>query len=735
MSTLSITSPGVQINEVDLSVISRPIGTTDVLVTGFASQGPTEEFVNIGSVSEYESIFGTPTNAAERYLYHSAKQILNNSPANLLVTRLPYGANLGQGYGNQYSALVYPISTNKTTFEASSAYSLQAPVSILLTEDEYNLLLSNDVTWSDSAYTYNGISYSNTLKSINSFADIGNAGLVVLNSSKTTINNFFEGYYVGITDNVNINPATPFNSVTGVKTVDSSTNLKQLIVDVPSKRLNFALSAESTNFSRNSISEIIETYPTGYDLSSSSFVDSLVVVAFKIKTSVYNSDTVLLDYSVAEGYAGSLYSARTQNNPNGGIPNTFFLDNVVDKRSNNFKIITNPNISSLGEWTNTDGTPAKKVTVSNAAKNLYGSGVYISDTDTATKDVGNIPQKLERVLNQLQNNDTISLDVVVEAGLGTIWASAKAKTPSSGDRIFDEEYNLALGDLLNTTTGSIAGAGADYLDAITPFVELASKSRKDHVFIADPIRNIFVKGMDSKISAKKNYIFSSETYWPLRNQFSGIESSYVVTYGNWMKVNDSASDKKVWVPSSGFVAAAIASSSQQSYPWTSVAGFNRGTLNGILDLAINPTQKQRDLLYKININPIAFFPNDGYVIYGQKTLFRKPSAFDRLNVRRLFLTLEKEAQGLLKYFVFEPNSFTTRTRLVGALQPIFDQAKISDGLYDYTIVCDERNNTPDIIDNNELKVSLYIQPVRTAEFILADFIATRTGVDFNELIG
>ena len=163
--------------------------------------------------------------------------------------------------------------------------------------------------------------------------------------------------------------------------------------------------------------------------------------------------------------------------------------------------------------------------------------------------------------------------------------------------------------------------------------------------------------------------------------------------------------------------------------------FHKRNSHGVTDLAINPTQKQRYLLYKININPIAFFPNDGFVIYGQKTLYRKPSAFDRLNVRRLFLTLEKEAQSLLKYFVFEPNTFATRKRLTGALQPIFDQAKISDGLYDYTLVCDERNNTPDVIDNNQLKISIYIQPVRTAEFILADFIATRTGVDFNELIG
>ena len=107
--------------------------------------------------------------------------------------------------------------------------------------------------------------------------------------------------------------------------------------------------------------------------------------------------------------------------------------------------------------------------------------------------------------------------------------------------------------------------------------------------------------------------------------------------------------------------------------------------------------------------------------------------FRSINVRRLFLTLEKTTKQLLKYFVFEPNTFATRARLINSLAPTFNQAKANDGLYDYKIICDERNNTPEIIDNNELKIAIYIQAVRTAEFILADFVATRTGVNFNEI--
>jgi hypothetical protein len=129
-----------------------------------------------------------------------------------------------------------------------------------------------------------------------------------------------------------------------------------------------------------------------------------------------------------------------------------------------------------------------------------------------------------------------------------------------------------------------------------------------------------------------------------------------------------------------------------------------------------------------------FFSGDGFSVYGQKTLQTKPTAFDRINVRRLFLTLERAVQRTLKYFVFEPNTDFTRNRLKNVITPIFEYAKNTEGVYDYLIVADERNNTPDTIDNNELIVDIYLKPVRTAEFILVNFIATRTGQNFLELI-
>jgi hypothetical protein len=734
MSTISIASPGVQINEIDLSLIARPSGATNVFITGFANQGPTDEIINVGSISEYEDTFGLPTNAAERYLYHSARQILTTSPANLLVTRMPYGSGAGEGYANQHTALVYAISADASTYQNASAYNIMAPVSILLTDDQYLQLIENNVTWNSTNPYFNGGAFS-----INTFADITSyGGLVVLDSTKTSVDNLNQGYYIALADNSNNNPATDFNCVTSVQAANSIAGIKQSFTSVASARFNFTLT-QAFSAGGTSLSYIIEQFPRQYDFGAKIYNDCITLAVFKIRTSTYAQDTVVLDASLQEGYTGSFNALRTQNNVNGGAPVTFALNNIVNTRSSNIKALINPWISTTGQWTDSVGNPAKKVRVDNSAKSLYSNGVYISNTDQIANDVGNIPQKLQRTLQRIDDLD-VNLDVVAEAGLGTIWygASTKQKNADASTfaaygsaMFFDENYYTDISALTAQTGDAVV---TKYSDVISQFVSFANNTRKDHVFIADPLRFIFVQGK-TKIVSTKNYVYSQNIYWPLKNLFAGNVSSYAATYGNWLLVNDTASNSKVWVPSSGFAAAIFASTSQQNYPWSAPAGFNRAVLSNVIDIAVNPTQKQRDLLYKINVNPIAFFPGDGFVIYGQKTLYTKPSAFDRINVRRLFLTLEKTTKNLLKYYVFEPNTFTTRTRLANSLAPVFDKAKNSDGLYDYKIVCDERNNTPDVIDNNQLNISIYIQPVRTAEFILCDFIATRTGVNFDELIG
>ena len=328
--------------------------------------------------------------------------------------------------------------------------------------------------------------------------------------------------------------------------------------------------------------------------------------------------------------------------------------------------------------------------------------------------------KIDRAFRTLEAIDDITIDVIVDGGLSTI----NATTLKSGCASFNDELFIAdpAGDDLNQDWNSVA----------TLLVNFAQNIRKDCVAIIDPIRQTFVNGRDSKTIDLKTKTFTEDIYTPLRKQAS-IESSYATMYANWVKIVDMYSQRKFWAPFSGYAAAIFARTDAVANPWAAPAGLTRGTFLA-LDLAFNPNQKQRDRLYEIGVNPVVFFNGDGYVVMGQKTLQKKPSAFDRLNVRRLFLFLERAVQRTVKYYVFEPNTDFTRSALVSVISPIFEYAKNSEGVYDYLIVADSRNNTPDTIDQNELIVDIYIKPVRTAEFILVNFIATRTGQAFTELI-
>lgn len=209
-------------------------------------------------------------------------------------------------------------------------------------------------------------------------------------------------------------------------------------------------------------------------------------------------------------------------------------------------------------------------------------------------------------------------------------------------------------------------------------------------------------------------------------------SSYASTYGNWLEIYDKFNQKYRWVPASGYVTGVFAKTDDVRDPWWAPAGLNRAILTSVRRLAWNPKMGYRDILYSNGINPIVTFPGEGKVIWGQKTLLSKESAFNRINVRRLFLVLEKAIATSSKYFLFEPNDPATRNLLVNMINPFLRDVKSRRGIYDFKVVCDESNNTPSRVDRNELWCNIFIKPTRTAEFIVLNFVATSTGASFEE---
>jgi len=773
MATRTITSPGVEIRESDLSLIVPQNFGTNIFVTGYAPNGPLDEVLKITSRQELDQIYGTPTNSAERYFYYTIRELLN-SPANIYTSRLPYGAAAGDGFGSKYSALAYPVTGVNgagtqalATLDASlsATYLLGSPVHYELTESEYlSCLEGTAFSWSNTG---------STPSSLSSLGNLGKAGVIVLNKAQTTINGQFEGYYVGLADNTNLNPASDYDGVRSIQTVTSANTIGYNYTTLPEGTLQFVLTAAFRNGPTNSVSQIMENL-TDYNIDGRIDDDLLNVGVFKLRKSIFATESFKLDYVLEDAIVGSIDSFRTQLNPTGGVPVPFFLE-ARDERSRNIQILVNDSLSNRLSATSvgSDGVPSKRIRMvsnqlvtqtTNAALSAragvnnaiataalsalgYGDSLFalgsFSNTTITDKLLGDIPTKLDRSLDGIRNDEVYDIDVVVEAGLGTIYAAASASSTP-----YYDEFNVASGltsavnglRTSNDITGTARNLRSNYNTIFSKFQQFCSPpydggGRGDCLFVADVLRQILVTGQNNKTLDNKTKNFQTDIYWAIRHQFELANTSYATVYGNWCQVYDDYTGRQIWVPFSGFAGAAMARTDAQTFPWFAPAGFTRGLVTNANDIAINPNQKQRDELYKTNINPVAFFPAQGQVIFGQKTLSRKPSAFDRINVRRLFQALERPTKKACKFFVFEPNTEFTRTRIVNTLTPLFEKAKNNQGIYDYIIVCDERNNTPEVIDQNELVVDIYIKPVRTAEFILVNFYATRTDANFQELIG
>ena len=211
---------------------------------------------------------------------------------------------------------------------------------------------------------------------------------------------------------------------------------------------------------------------------------------------------------------------------------------------------------------------------------------------------------------------------------------------------------------------------------------------------------------------------------------SELDTNYAATYYPWVKTIDINTNKLVTVPPSVLLPAVFAANDRVAAEWFAPAGLNRGGLIGAVDVLDRLTQSERDTLYEAKVNPICQFPGQGIVVWGQKTLQDKPSALDRINVRRLLLTVRKYIASTSKYLVFEQNTSTTRNRFLNIVNPYLESIQQRQGLYAFRVVMDETNNTPDVVDRNIMKGAIYLQPTKTAEFIQIDFNILPTGASF-----
>ena len=216
------------------------------------------------------------------------------------------------------------------------------------------------------------------------------------------------------------------------------------------------------------------------------------------------------------------------------------------------------------------------------------------------------------------------------------------------------------------------------------------------------------------------------------NDVQTLDSNYVATYYPWVKVIDEVKNKPTWVPPSVVLPGVYAQNDRIGQEWFAPAGLNRGGLTEVTEAKTRLTNLERDDLYENRINPIATFPGQGVVVFGQKTLQGKPSALDRVNVRRLLINLRKFIASSSRFLVFEQNTAALRNRFLNIVNPYMEQVQANAGLSAFRIVMDDSNNTPDVVDRNQLVGQIFIQPTRTAEFIVLDFVVQPTGAAFDD---
>jgi len=291
----------------------------------------------------------------------------------------------------------------------------------------------------------------------------------------------------------------------------------------------------------------------------------------------------------------------------------------------------------------------------------------------------------------------------------------------SGFDLFEDKDQVEIDFLI--APGMVTTS--DQTTVVNDLIATAQNTRKDCVVVASPARDDVVN-LTNAGTIVTNVVATADTF---------TKSSYLFNDGNYLKTYDKFNDQFIFIPAASSTAGLMAATDLNRASWFSPAGSRRGQYLGITALAYTPTKGQRDTLYKASVNPIANIPGAGVILFGDKTGLRRASAFDRINVRRLFLTLERAISRAAEQVLFEFNDEFTRAEFVNIIEPVLREVKGRRGITDFRVVADATNNTAAVIDRNEFKADIFIKPARSINFVTLNFVAVRTGVDFQEVVG
>jgi len=733
MANIGLVSPGVKVREVDLTV-----GRIDALsdqtgaICGPFSQGPVSEPILIENEQELLDIFGKPISSDRQYEYwFSASNYLSYGGI-LRVARTDgvnlRNANVGAvGVASTSTLKIKSYEDYKNNYESTSSYRLAArnpgtwandlKVAVIDGAADQRLTVGAAATGALSV----GIAVTQATTSV--VAGVGTTSVndgylqgIITGIGVSTIDvkvvnrvsaagsvfpvSYTEGgafaFVAGTSTNVGF--GTTSTPGTGLAFLSSSST-----IDSPSAGLQTSATLTSANISDWYGSQFIQLDngqvlwksiaekpgTSGYAAARNSKNDEIHVVVVDDKGSISGNAGTILERHV--------FLSKATDSVNSLGSKVYYKDYIADNSNYIFVGVATGNgsiasgIQTAFTATSTNsvwGTATQNVTFNVASNQLY--------TLVAGKDYSGT------------NN---------EGGYST----------SLGDivgayELFDNEAEYAINFLIH---GPGVASNKEQSQAKANKLIALAEQRKDCIAVISPHRESVVDVTSSTTQTNNVVQF-----------FDALTSSSYAVFDSGYKYQfDRFNNTFQYIPLNADIAGLMARTSQEQFPWFSPAGTQRGSILNTVKLAYNPSKVQRDTLYTRRVNPVIFSPGGGFVLFGDKTGLGVASAFDRINVRRLFLTLEATVEIAARSQLFEFNDDITRANFRNIVEPFLRDVQAKRGITDFVVICDETNNTPDVIDANEFKADIFIKPARSINFIGLTFVATRTGVSFEEVVG
>ena len=697
-----LVSPGVQVKEVDLTNVVPAVATSIGAIAGAFEKGPVSEVTSISSEEELVKIFGKPKNTSNQFeTFYSAANFLQYSDA-LRVVRAESGI-LNATAGSTGLLIRNTEHYLESFADGQGSVGEWAARTAGIHGNSLGVSICSDATdYEQTAVTTTSAEESagQTTISVTDASVFGVGDIVNFGESNNEEYEVTQVNDSGSSDTIVIKLKDDPNGAGLQNTISSGTNIR--------RRWRFydlfdAAPGTSSFATQNGRGTSDELHIVVYDRQG-------LISGFDVDSNGNRTNGVLETFA-------NLSKNNTAKSPQG---DSIYYPDVIYRQSE-FVYWMDHNTGGTNWGTDVDGTT--------------GGDLLLDGTDSSSTDAGD-KVLLDSTDGGSDSGDNIDLEDGTSgyAGLGapTIsnlsggtddYAVTAGELEIAYDRFEDTEsldVNLIIGG-----KGGGAGDSQSTQDTHVTMLTALVEKRKDCVAFVSPFRSATV-GLSSSTTQTDNVI----------NAFDQCpSSSYVVFDSGYKYMYDKYNDVFRFVPLNGDIAGLCANTDQVADSFFSPAGFNRGRIRGAIKLSYNPNKAERDRLYRARVNPVVNFAGQGVTLFGDKTALNKPSAFDRINVRRLFLLLEKAIATAAKFQLFEFNDEFTRAQFRNLVEPFLRDVQGRRGITDFSVVADASNNTGEVIDRNEFVADIFVKPNRSINFITLNFVAVRTGVSFSEVGG